>query len=460
MLSNISPWITQLKRTRPVKHLSSNTNTDVVVIGGGIAGISTAYYLLCKTKKNVILIDADKVGHGATGHNAGQAVSYFETPFSDMVSKYGLEMAGDAVRAAESGFELIEEIFANAEIKTKFYRFTGYAGFMYLEIVIQHLETKYWGLKAGLDIEQIFVAENAPWLDKIPERYKGLYSILPQSSILSCLETDNKGYFAMMSMDKGVMNSAIFSEEVAEFMLSRFKDRFTIYEESPVEKIILGKDHVILHTKHHTIDAEEVVLCTNGYKNFTIENFDSFDINNTFQGKIQTWVAYMLGYREPMENPPTASCYYENESSHPDTPYFYLTRRPYELEKNTKNNLICIGGPEVELQKKKLYSRTEHEFDEHIVEEVNAFMKRTYKPFPKTKVEYDFHWHGLICYTPNSMRIVGKEPCNPRLFYNLGCNGVGILLSVYGGKRVAQMINKEKVKKTIFDPIDVRCHIK
>jgi hypothetical protein len=218
MLSNISPWITQLKRTRPVKHLSSNTNTDVVVIGGGIAGISTAYYLLCKTKKNVILIDADKVGHGATGHNAGQAVSYFETPFSDMVSKYGLEMAGDAVRAAESGFELIEEIFANAEIKTKFYRFTGYAGFMYLEIVIQHLETKYWGLKAGLDIEQIFVAENAPWLDKIPERYKGLYSILPQSSILSCLETDNKGYFAMMSMDKGVMNSAIFSEE-ATFML-------------------------------------------------------------------------------------------------------------------------------------------------------------------------------------------------------------------------------------------------
>jgi glycine/D-amino acid oxidase-like deaminating enzyme len=71
MLPNHSPWIKQLKRSRPVQALSGNLTTDIVIVGGGIAGIMTAYFTLRDTDKSVVLIDADKIAHGATGHNAG-----------------------------------------------------------------------------------------------------------------------------------------------------------------------------------------------------------------------------------------------------------------------------------------------------------------------------------------------------------------------------------------------------
>jgi hypothetical protein len=36
--------------------------------------------------------------------------------------------------------------------------------------------------------------------------------------------------------------------------------------------------------------------------------------------------------------------------------------------------------------------------------------------------------------------------------YNLGCNGVGILTSIYGAKRISQIVAGEKLSQSIFDP--------
>ncbi len=56
-------------------------------------------------------------------------------------------------------------------------------------------------------------------------------------------------------------------------------------------------------------------------------------------------------------------------------------------------------------------------------------------------------------YTPSGMRCIGPEPINPVLMYNLGCNGVGLLSSIYGGFRISKFLNKKKLEKSIFDPM-------
>ena len=38
------------------------------------------------------------------------------------------------------------------------------------------------------------------------------------------------------------------------------------------------------------------------------------------------------------------------------------------------------------------------------------------------------------------------------LFYNLGCNGIGILPSIAGSFRIAKLINNEVLEESIFDP--------
>jgi sarcosine oxidase subunit beta len=52
---------------------------DVVIIGGGIIGVSTAYYLSKKGVKNVLLLERNMLGAGATGKCAGGIRTQFST---------------------------------------------------------------------------------------------------------------------------------------------------------------------------------------------------------------------------------------------------------------------------------------------------------------------------------------------------------------------------------------------
>ncbi|MCX8513763.1 MAG: hypothetical protein ORN26_01900 [Candidatus Pacebacteria bacterium] len=47
--------------------------------------------------------------------------------------------------------------------------------------------------------------------------------------------------------------------------------------------------------------------------------------------------------------------------------------------------------------------------------------------------------------------MIGKDPKNEHLMYNLGCNGVGIMPSIYGGKKISQILNHEELPPSIFD---------
>jgi hypothetical protein len=55
-------------------------------------------------------------------------------------------------------------------------------------------------------------------------------------------------------------------------------------------------------------------------------------------------------------------------------------------------------------------------------------------------------------YTKNGIRLIGHDRYNSLLLYNLGCNGVGILPSIFGGKKIALFLKNEVHKKSVFDP--------
>jgi glycine/D-amino acid oxidase-like deaminating enzyme len=132
-----------------------------------------------------------------------------------------------------------------------------------------------------------------------------------------------------------------------------------------------------------------------------------------------------------------------------------MTRRPHEHKGENSFNLVCAGGPDKVLPNGAEYSR-EMMCSEDMKMLIDDFLRENYAKYPQEGSEYAFCWHGLMGYTPNGIRRIGPEPVNPTLLYNLGCNGVGILPSVYGGKKISQFINGENMPKSIFDPVDQR----
>lgn len=308
----------------------------------------------------------------------------------------------------------------------------------------------------------IMIAEEWEGGKSILQEYHDLYTVVPHKDVLSMLETDNQSFVACISAQKGCMNSALFSEELAGYLVSTYKDRFALHEGSPVQSIRLSGNDAELKVLTHIVTARRVVLCTNGFENFTIENTEGAAIDTKFHHSIAGRIGYMSGYMEPLSHPPTAVSYYAATKEHYNDPageqYFYLTRRPYESEGTDSYNLICTGGPEKVLPNGADYSR-ENFCSEEMRELIDDFLRDNYDKYPGDDVHYAFCWHGLMGYTPNRVRRIGPEPCNPVLLYNIGCNGVGILPAIFGGLRISQFVRGDTVHSSIFDPDDQRCEL-
>ncbi|MBI5134202.1 MAG: FAD-binding oxidoreductase [Candidatus Taylorbacteria bacterium] len=456
MKKNRSPWIHQLNHDREHVALKEDASSDVVVVGAGIAGISTAFFILRNTDKAVIVAEKGKLAHGATGHNAGQIASYFERPFSELCEEFGIELAGAAQRDVESAWQLIDLMFTEAGLTIPLARFMGQAGFTTYDQIVRHLKDNVYRKKAGLRIEEFRIADSAPFAGSIPKEYEGFYTLVPQSEVLDLLQTDNRAYVASLSFQKGCLNSALFCQEIFQYLRKAYPDRFSLYEHTPISKIALHKGGAILDAGKATISAKKVVLCTNGFEGFTIINEGGLAVDAKFHHYVRGMVGYMSAYLEPMNKPPAAISYFPPGNFNAgdpfaEDPYFYLTRRPFDFMGNDHMNLISVGGPELSLSDRDAYDG-DLEYPDAEKDKINAFVRSTYDTAPNKEIDYQFTWHGLMGYTPSGVRVVGEEPKNRSLVYNLGCNGVGILPSIYGAKRISDILAGKKPDRSIFDP--------
>ena len=113
--------------------------------------------------------------------------------------------------------------------------------------------------------------------------------------------------------------------------------------------------------------------------------------------------------------------------------------------------LTCIGGPEDVLDDTTVYA-ADSGFPTEIIEEIDHDLVPLVSPSRRPGRPYEYAWHGLMGYTESRVRLVGFEPKNPALMYNLGCNGVGFLQSIFGGHRVAALHGGHDLGPSIFDP--------
>jgi len=85
---------------------------DVVVIGGGITGASAALRL-AKSGAKVTLLEAETIGWGASSRNGGQALSCLHHSLTELIEKYGRELAREmfwaSVHAAETVARIVKE---------------------------------------------------------------------------------------------------------------------------------------------------------------------------------------------------------------------------------------------------------------------------------------------------------------------------------------------------------------
>jgi glycine/D-amino acid oxidase-like deaminating enzyme len=93
-------WSDQLPTREPVPPLDGDDRADVVIVGAGLTGLWTAYYLLeTDPSLDVLLVEAEHVAFGASGRTVGWCSAAFPVTAETVARDHGRE-AALALRAA------------------------------------------------------------------------------------------------------------------------------------------------------------------------------------------------------------------------------------------------------------------------------------------------------------------------------------------------------------------------
>ena len=77
-------------RRKKEQPIAWEKETDILIIGGGIAGLTTAYFLKDCGKK-VLLIDKGKIGRGVTARTTAKITYLQKTIYQELKDRFGEE---------------------------------------------------------------------------------------------------------------------------------------------------------------------------------------------------------------------------------------------------------------------------------------------------------------------------------------------------------------------------------
>lgn len=98
---------------------------DVIVIGAGMAGLLTAYYLQ-EQGKHVLVLEASEVASGQTGRTTAKITSQHGLKYSNLIENVGVEKARLYARANEAAIKEYERLIRNKGIECGFEKVPAY----------------------------------------------------------------------------------------------------------------------------------------------------------------------------------------------------------------------------------------------------------------------------------------------------------------------------------------------
>lgn len=107
------------------EELKKQCKTDVCIIGGGITGITTAYYL-SKAGKKVILLERGELAEKATGNTTAKITSQHGIFYDYLIENNGKEFAKKYYMANQEAIKNIEKIIEEEKIECDYEKVPAY----------------------------------------------------------------------------------------------------------------------------------------------------------------------------------------------------------------------------------------------------------------------------------------------------------------------------------------------
>ena len=217
--------------------LKGAQKADVCVIGGGYTGLSAALHL-AEAGRDVILIDAQRVGFGASGRNGGQLGSGQRVEQDTLEKMLGDPHAATLWQMGEEAKDLVKSLIKNHNIDCHLK--PGVAWTASDKGDLTHLHTYAGHLQSRYGYDQIKTLDRA-----------ALQSVCPSPDYVG-------GVLDMGAAHLHPLNYALGLAKAAAAAGVR------IFETSPAHHITEGRKTTV-QTDAGRIEADHVILACNGY---------------------------------------------------------------------------------------------------------------------------------------------------------------------------------------------------
>jgi glycine/D-amino acid oxidase-like deaminating enzyme/nitrite reductase/ring-hydroxylating ferredoxin subunit len=365
----------------PFEPLDHDHSTDVLVIGAGIAGLTTAYLLL-KEGKGVTIIEDGPLAGGETARTTAHLACALDDRFSVLEQLHGEKGANLAYQSHKAAIDKIEEIIRTEGIDCDFSRLDGY--------LFGSPNTTEEDLKKELEAALRVGFEGAEMVNSAP-----VFSFETGAAI----KFPNQGQFHVLKYLLGL---------VVNITLTGGK----IFTHTKAIDIKDGNVCKVETEKGFTITAKYVVVATNSPVN------DRVAIH-TKQAPYRT---YAIGALIPKGYFPKILLWDTQD------PYHYI-----RIQDNTMDpghDILIVGGED---HKTGQESNPEIAFEKLI----NWSKER----FPLIK-SIPYQWSGQVMEPIDSLAYLGRNPGDENVFIITGDSGQGMTHSTIGAMIIADLILK------------------
>jgi glycine/D-amino acid oxidase-like deaminating enzyme/nitrite reductase/ring-hydroxylating ferredoxin subunit len=120
-MNTVSLWKDITKDRPSYPKLDTNIEADVVIIGGGITGVTCAYRLT-RAGKKVVLLEAQSISGGTTGYSTGNLYVATQPYYTNIESKFDLETVKAVAHSRRYAIDFIENTVNEHNIDCGFMR--------------------------------------------------------------------------------------------------------------------------------------------------------------------------------------------------------------------------------------------------------------------------------------------------------------------------------------------------
>ena len=237
-MENKSIWINDIK-PKINKRLDKNLDVDILIIGGGLTGITSCFYLK-DSKYDIALIDADKVGFGVSSRTTGKLTYLQELIYQKLESNFNFNVAKKYLESQKYAINLVVDNIKNYNIDCNLEKNSSY--------VFTNDDKEIPKFKKE---EKFFAKANVKYTvqKKIPVNIKCKYSI----------KVD----------DTYVFHPLKYILKLKEICT---KSGIKIYENTKATQLSKKDDYYICYTDKYKIKAKKVIIACH-YPFFVIPGF-------------------------------------------------------------------------------------------------------------------------------------------------------------------------------------------